>query len=77
MANGNTFDTRAAVLDLLLDKVNADEYPSETMMDLIEQLMEPDDIPTYAAVLMAKVSGDNFPSISMLRRLVALGSAAS
>jgi len=77
MANGNDFDTRAQVLDLILEKVAADTYPSETMLDLIEELAQPEDIPAYAAVLMAKVSDDTYPSISMLRRLVALGSMSS
>jgi hypothetical protein len=72
MANGNGFDTRARVLDLLLEKVGDDTYPSETMLDLIEELATPDDIAAYAAVLMSKVANDTYPSISMLRRLVAL-----
>jgi hypothetical protein len=74
MANGNGFDTRARVLDLLLEKVADDAYPSETMLDLIEELALPDDIPAYATVLMAKVSADTYPSTSMMRRLVSLGS---
>jgi hypothetical protein len=76
MANDNGFDTRAEVLDLLMEKVEADVYPSETMLNLIEELAEPDDIPAYAAILMAKVRDDTYPSVSMLRRLVALGSAS-
>lgn len=74
MANGNGFDTRAQVLDLLLEKVADDTYPSETMLDLIEEIARPEDIPAYAAILMTKVAGDTYPSISMLRRLVALDS---
>jgi len=69
------FDTRAAVLDLMMEKVIADTYPSETMMDLIEMLATPEDIPAYAAVLMEKVRAETYPSASMLRRLVALGSS--
>ena len=73
MANGNHFDTRARVLDLLIEKVAADRYPSETMLNLIETLVEPDDVPAYAAVLMAKLEDETYPSIPMMRRLVALG----
>lgn len=76
MANQNGSDVRARVLDLLLEKVAADPYPSETMLNLIEQLAQPDDIPAYAAVLMEKVADEIYPSISMLRRLVALGEAS-
>lgn len=65
-------DTRARLLDLLLEKVAEDAYPSSTMMDLIEELLQPDDVDAYAAVLMDKVSEDTYPSVSLMRRLVAL-----
>jgi hypothetical protein len=69
---GNGNDTRARLLDLLLEKVAADTYPSNTMMDLVEELLEPDDVPAYAAVLMQKISEENYPSVSMMRRLADL-----
>ena len=72
MADNDSFDTRAEVLGILMDKVTADTYPSETMLDLIEELARPDDIPAYASVLADKVRADTYPSTSMLRRLVAL-----
>lgn len=73
MADRNGFDTRAQVLDVLLEKVAADRFPSETMLDMIESLAQPDDIPAYAAILMQKVADETYPSITMMRRLVALG----
>ena len=71
MAENGT-DTRARLLDLLLEKVADDPYPSATMMDLIEELLQPDEVPAYAAVLMEKVNEDTYPSVPMMRRLVAL-----
>ncbi|MFC7495027.1 MULTISPECIES: hypothetical protein [unclassified Nocardioides] len=71
MAENGT-DTRASLLDLLLAKVAEDPYPSGMMMDLIEELLEPDEVAAYAAVLMDKIQDENFPSVSMMRRLVAL-----
>ena len=68
--NGN--DPRAQLLDLLLEKIADDPFPSGTMMDLVEELLEPDDVAAYAAVLMEKIRGEAFPSTSMMRRLVAL-----
>jgi hypothetical protein len=72
MADDNGFDPRSEVLNVLLEKVAADTYPSETMLDLIEQLAQPDEIPAYAAILVDKVRADTYPSISMLKRLVEL-----
>ena len=72
MADQGGADTRARMLDLLLEKIIEDRYPSETMMDLIEELAEPDDLPAYAAVLMDKISDDMYPSYSMMRRVVNL-----
>lgn len=63
---------RAQLLELLLDKVEQDDYPSSTMLDLIERLATPEDLPEYAEVLMAKIEGETYPSNSVIRRLVAL-----
>jgi len=65
-------DPRAMMVDLLLEKVAQDPFPSNTMMDLIEALIAPDEVPAYAAVLMAKIRDDAFPSTSMIKRVVEL-----
>lgn len=62
--------TRQQLLDVLLTKVDADKYPSSTMLDLVEQLLTPDDEPAYVDVLMAKISEENYPSLSLVRRLL-------
>ena len=64
--------TRAALLDLLLSKVKEDTYPSATTLDLLEQILTPEELPAYAAVLMDKIAHDRFPSASMMKRLVSL-----
>ena len=66
-------DVREQLLDLLLGKVEEDRFPSSTMMDIVEQLVTPEDAPRYAEVLMSKISGDTYPSMSMIRRVLALG----
>lgn len=63
---------REQLLELLLEKVEQDTYPSSTMLDLIEELITPDDIARYGKVLMAKLAGENYPSNSMIRRVTAL-----
>jgi len=63
------FDVRSALLDNLLKKVDADPFPSITMMNLVEELLTPEDVPNYARVLLSKVEGEQFPSTSMLARI--------
>ena len=64
--------TRAAFLDLLLSKVQDDQFPSATTLDLLEQILTPEELPAYAAVLMEKIAGDTYPSVTMMKRIVAL-----
>jgi hypothetical protein len=68
----NTKDAREMLLDAMLDKVADDRFPSVTMLNLIESLLRPDEIPAYTAVLLHKVRDENYPSIPMLRRIAAL-----
>jgi hypothetical protein len=72
MPNGGHNDSRRRFLDLLLERVAEDMYPSGTMMDFIEELLRPDEVPAYAAVLMQKIQDDAYPSIDMMRRVMAL-----
>jgi len=60
------------VVDLLLEKIAADRYPSVTMIKMVEELLTPDDVPAYVGVLLDKVKTDRYPSYSMLRRILAL-----
>jgi hypothetical protein len=71
-SNGEEVDVRGELVDLLLEKIASDRNPSITMMNLVEELLAPDDVPAYAAVLMDKVKNERFPSISMLRRVIGL-----
>lgn len=72
MANGGGEDARERLLGVLLDKVAQDLYPSSTMLDVIEKLLEPDEIDAYAAILCEKIADEMYPSTSMINRLVAL-----
>lgn len=63
------FDPRRQLLRSLMSKVAEDTYPSTTMMDLIEELLTPEDVPDYAKVLMGHIDNDQFPSISLLDRV--------
>jgi hypothetical protein len=72
--NGEGVDVRGEVVDMLLEKIASDRNPSATMMNLVEDLLAPDDVPAYVGILMDKVKTDKYPSYSMLRRLMALTS---
>ena len=64
-------DYRAKYLRTLIDKVQADRYPSTTHMDLIERSIPPSWLPVYLEVLLAKVAEEEHPSTSMLKRIAA------
>ena len=74
MADGA--DPRARMVDMLLEKIGNDPFPSNTMMDMVEELLLPDEVPAYAAVLIQKMREENFPSVSMMRRVISLAQPA-
>jgi hypothetical protein len=43
------------------------------MLDMIEQIMRPEELPQYAGILMDKIRADKYPSVPMMRRLLSLG----
>ncbi len=62
-------DARSSLLQVLLDKVEAEPYPSATMLNFIESLLKPDDVADYVEQLVDRVRADTYPSIDMLRRI--------
>lgn len=67
--SGRQRDVRHELVQLLLEKVHEDPFPSVTMLDLIEEIIRPDERADYAAVLMDKIRGDQFPSLDMMSRV--------
>jgi len=72
MANGEQDDVRSQLLETLMDKVEDDPYPSNTMLDMIESLLRPDEVSAYAEALLARIREDQFPSIPMIKRVQGL-----
>jgi hypothetical protein len=62
-------DLHAQILELLLEKVRDDPYPSTTHLDLIEQILRDDETEQYTSILIDKVSDESYPSLDHLRRL--------
>lgn len=69
MSQDATDETRKQLLQVLLDTVADDQYPSTTMLDLIEELLTPEEVPAYANVLLEKIRNERFPSTAMMARL--------
>ena len=69
-------EARASFLQILMETVRRDRYPSATHMAMIEQALPPQLIPDYIEILLEKVADDRNPSISMLRRIGKLVDAA-
>ena len=63
---------RDALLEILISKVRADQYPSATMMNMVDRGIDLKRLPEYAQVLMDKIEGSQYPSPDMMRRLTNL-----
>ena len=57
------------LVEMLLDKVREDPYPSATQLSIIEQVIPQAMVPDYLDVLIDKAAEDTFPSIPMLQRI--------
>jgi hypothetical protein len=57
------------MVQMLLDKIRRDRFPSATQMAIVEESLPPEMIPDYLEVLIEKADQDNVPSIPMLRRI--------
>ena len=66
------YDVRTELLKSLMSKVQDDPFPSLTMLDQIEELLTPEDVPAYAKLLLDKVDDEVFPSVSMVNRIAGL-----
>ena len=72
MPNASNQDLHDQVFQLLMEKIEQDPYPSVTMMDMVEEMLRPDDVEKYASVLMDKIRADSFPSLDLLNRVQSL-----
>jgi hypothetical protein len=69
MPKNDSFDARAELVSMLIEKIEGDQYPSTTMLDMLEQNLKPEEVPVYVAMLSRRIRSDRFPSIPMLSRL--------
>jgi hypothetical protein len=62
-------EAQALLVQMLLERVRQDQFPSMTHLDLIEEWIPTALIPDYVEILMDKVDDGDYPSMPMLRRL--------
>lgn len=60
---------RIELLRILMEKMAEETYPSATMMDTIEELMLPEELPVYAKLLVDRIESERYPSIDMINRV--------
>jgi hypothetical protein len=69
MPENRDYDVNRELVELLLEKIDEDTYPSTTMMDLVEEILEPHMVERYARTLLEKASRDTYPSMALLNRI--------
>lgn len=69
MPESERYSSRRELLDALMAKVDEDVYPSSTMLDMIESMLTPADVPAYSESLMSRIRADRYPSISLMQRV--------
>jgi hypothetical protein len=72
-----TLDARSELVLMLCEKIANDHYPSNTMMDLVEEMVTAQERGAYIDVLWEKVRTDTYPSLDLIKRLREQAEAAS
>lgn len=57
---------------MLMDKVREDQYPSHTMIEILQNNTHGEERAELINILLDKVEGDRFPSVDMLNRIARL-----
>ena len=65
----NRDEAQGRLVQMLMDKVRSDPYPSSTHLTLIEQSIPREQLGDYVELLVEKAAQDEFPSIPMLQRI--------
>ncbi len=57
------------MVQMLMEKIRKDRYPSATQMSIVEESLPQEMIPDYLEILIEKAEQDNVPSVPLLRRI--------
>jgi hypothetical protein len=70
VADQNDQSLRERFVQILIDRIRAEPYPSKEQMDLVEATVtSPAQLVEYLDALMDKVESTRFPSLMLLRRI--------
>jgi hypothetical protein len=64
--------SRRAFIDIMLEHVREDRFPSSTLMDLLESVLRPEELHEYLDLLVDKLEQVRYPSPSLSQRVAAL-----
>jgi hypothetical protein len=64
-------------LDYLLERLDADQYPSGELLNRVEASLDRGHLEDYLDVLFAKVESCHYPSVHLLDRIARLAPYAS
>jgi hypothetical protein len=73
-SSGRGIDVRGEVVDLLLEKIPSDHNPSVTMMNVVEELLAPDDVPAYVGDSVGQGKDREVPELGPAPPVIALAS---
>jgi hypothetical protein len=65
------------MVEMLMEKIRNDRYPSATQMAIIEESLPRELIPEYLEVLIDKAAQDHVPSIPLLQRISRIAASLS
>jgi hypothetical protein len=57
------------MVEMLMDKIRNDRYPSVTQMSIVEASLPRELIPDYLELLIEKAAQDHIPSVPLLQRI--------
>jgi hypothetical protein len=60
---------RDRYVQLLVDHIVDDQYPSNNQMNIVESLLRPDQMDIYLTALFEKVEEVRYPSVEMMARI--------
>jgi hypothetical protein len=70
-------NAHARYLEVILDRLYADQYPSSELMDRVEILLDDEHVDDYLEALFQKVESCRYPSKQLLDRIARWTLAAS
>lgn len=69
-------DVRRSLVESLREYIRRDRFPSQGMLELLEEILHPEEWPDYLALLVEKLQQDRYPSLELAKRAARLARTA-